>query len=178
MYPTNDYLEFTNPEVHRMNITNQVKKISIVLLSLSALVFGATAMAKPHQGKHDEVQQTMRIIMKKLDLTDDQVTQIKAIKDAQKEQMKVTREEHRATGSDFRDQMSDIFMAEEFDESAFVALKEQISTKKDEVALMKAKALHSVFQVLTAEQKEEFKTIQEERKEKRANKRSKRNSDK
>ncbi|WP_185962529.1 Spy/CpxP family protein refolding chaperone [Thalassomonas sp. M1454] len=131
-----------------------------------------TAFAKPptKNRHHDE----MRMFISKLDLSEEQSAQIKAIKAASKEQIKALKGE-REEGS--KEELESLFTAPTFDEQAFLDLQSKKSEKMNQAALIMAKAKHATYQVLTEEQKQKYAQLKQQhrakRQEKMANKKNK-----
>jgi protein CpxP len=112
----------------------------------------------------------MRMIMSKLDLTEEQTTQIKAIKTASKEQMQAIKGERDESK---KAALESLFTAPTFDEQAFMEMQREKSEKMHQGALIIAKAKHATYQVLTAEQKEKYAQLKQQYRAKRKDKMAK-----
>ncbi|MDG1734184.1 MAG: Spy/CpxP family protein refolding chaperone [Thalassotalea sp.] len=151
-----------------MNSIKLRSKFSLVLWSLVSCFVVNTAFAKPptkNRG-HDE----MRMIMSKLDLTEEQTTQVKAIKAASKEQMQAIKGERDETK---KAALESLFTAPTFDEQAFMEMQREKSEKMHQGALIMAKAKHATYQLLTAEQKEKYAQLKQQYRAKRKDKMAK-----
>ncbi len=154
-----------------MKTSNYLKKIALLIIPMAALALSGHAIAKGH-GKGQQqsmIQKEVRMMMSKLDLNEQQKEQMKAIKENSKAQMKALKEAHQQ-GTE-RDELQALIMADTFDEGAFLALQQRIAAKKQQGALIQARTMNQIFNVLTPEQKQQFLEIKAERKEKRKEKR-------
>lgn len=108
-----------------------------------------------HQGKKHK----MKRMAKALSLSEKQQEQIKAIKIQAREQG----QELRVSITEFRTAKKKLVHAKAFDENAFKALQEEYQAAFSELALIKTKARHAAFNVLTSEQQGKWLKIVEKR---------------
>jgi periplasmic protein CpxP/Spy len=113
--------------------------------------------AKSFKGKH---KHRMAKMAKALGLTEEQKTAIKDIREQAKSEKSVLTEQL----SSFKNAAKGLMSKEEFDESAFLNLKNQHQETFTQLALLKAKTRHAIRQVLTPEQQEKADKFREKRK--------------
>lgn len=155
--------------------TNYVKKIALLLIPVAGLALAGNVVAKGHgkPGQHEfGMHKEVRMIMGKLDLTEEQKQQIKDIKASTKAEMKALKETDQNTNP--RGEMSALVLADSFDEGAFLALQQKHAAKREQLGLIQARSMNQIYNVLTAEQKQEFLQMRAERKQKRMEKRQQR----
>ncbi|PMG65449.1 CpxP family protein [Vibrio lentus] len=122
-------------------------------------------------------------VMRQLDLTDAQETELKEMREANRAEMK---EKHAGNKADkmakmkaHQEKVQDLVLADTFDEAAANDLASQMVEKQTERRVAMLKKQHQMMSVLTAEQKTQLKEIQQERMTKCADKMEKRmNKDK
>lgn len=102
----------------------------------------------------------MRAAFKKLDLSDKQKEQLKAIKSANKGEFKAKRKEMHQ----LKTQIHQLTEAEQIDEGAIKALSLQIAELKAEQVIKSAQMKQEMMKVLTDEQKAKLAEMKEERK--------------
>ncbi|MCJ8272866.1 MAG: Spy/CpxP family protein refolding chaperone [Psychrosphaera sp.] len=144
-----------------------MKKILSVLSLGLALAFGGVAMAEGDRSseRHSDhsaerghggngQHHMMKRMFSKLDLSEEQQTAIKDLKEQMHADMQTLRAARSEEGqrSDFRDQMKAITQAETFDEDAFRELLAVKQAKKIEAGVMKAKMKNGVWNILNTEQ--------------------------
>lgn len=159
---------------------NIVKPVIIVVSLFTGLMFASVSMADgdsrgdtqrhmaSYEGEFFKNKSVFKKMARHLELTDAQKQEMKAIKLAAKEQNKSLRDSLKQ----FRSEMKTLTQADVFDEHAFTALYNAYQPSLAQAALAKAKTKNAIYQVLTAEQKQQWQSFMEKRKQKRANKRS------
>ncbi|NQZ07244.1 MAG: Spy/CpxP family protein refolding chaperone [Algicola sp.] len=151
-----------------------MKKILSVLSLGLALAFGGVAMAEGDRSaeRHSDhsserghggngQHHMMKRMFSKLDLSEDQQTAIRDLKEQMHADMVALRGD--SERSDFRDQMKTIVQAETFDEDAFRELLAVKQAKKIEVGVMKAKMKNGVWNILNTEQQAKMTEMMESR---------------
>ncbi|REL31494.1 Spy/CpxP family protein refolding chaperone [Thalassotalea euphylliae] len=118
------------------------------------------------QGQHGV--KMLRKMARYLDLSDEQVAQIKEIRRQSKTENEPLRTAMKAFKTEVKNQQS----GSEFDETAFSATYLQYQETFAQLALQKAKTRHAIFQVLTPEQQTKWQAFQEKRKARRGLERS------
>ena len=156
------------------NIVNQLKSITLVALLSTATLTSFNAFAfegrQMHEGGemfgHLEGQKHKkhhhRKMAKFLRLSDDQKTQMKSISQSAKNEAGELRE----LLTTYKEQVKLFFATESFDEAAFANLHAEYQANFAQLALLRAKTKHAIFNVLTTEQQEKWEEKMEERKEK------------
>ncbi|MBW8192270.1 Spy/CpxP family protein refolding chaperone [Neiella marina] len=145
-----------------------MKPILIALCCTIGLA-SAGAMAKcngPKMGK----------ILKQLDLTSEQQTQIQTIRQTQKSEGEAQREAMASVRDSNRASMKALMENPTFDETEALRLIEEKATHKQTRALARMQAHHAIMQVLTVEQREQFLTLMEEQREKQQKRKNKKSS--
>ena len=151
-----------------MTKVNSLSKL-VLICGLATATLGAGSViakgAMHHKQGHSQAQFLLSERgANKLDLSDEQQTELKAIFEAQKIQMqalkgtdkdarKAEREAHKA-------KMETLLSAATFDENAAAELLALRHEKGEEIGLIKLKTQHQVWHVLNAEQREKFEKIQ------------------
>jgi len=154
-----------------MKLLNLTKTVLLVT-SLSALSLAVSAnpvngerVHKTYQGEHQQnIHQKMmhkrfKHMAKELDLTKEQRQQVKEIFNNAKEQ----RATHQPMMKVFHQSMETLLTASTFDEQAILALKANYKPTFDQLALIKAKSRYDMFALLTEEQKDKWRLMQEKR---------------
>lgn len=135
--------------------------ISTILVSSIAFLPLQEVIAKEHKSapteqlkkdKKHSMKRQFKKMARHLQLSEEQKVKVKAIY----EQAKVSRKEQRASMKDFKEQVKSLMQLPIFDDKAFTELHNQYQTKFAEIALIKAKNKHAIYQVLTPEQREKF----------------------
>jgi protein CpxP len=154
-----------------------MKKILSVLGLGLALSFGGVAMAQGDHSSERHFDQSserghggkghhmMKRMFSKLDLSEEQQTAVKALREQMKADMQALRAARSEEGerSEFRDQMKSIVQAEAFEEDAFRAMLADKQAKKTEAAVIKAKMKNGVWNTLNAEQQAKMTEMMESR---------------
>ena len=146
---------------------------SLALLTVAPASFAvspehhATAseqVVKKHKvGKRKHHKSILKKMARHLDLSQDQKQQIKTLMLTAKQE----RQTNKATLESFHKQVQVLMQAPEFDEQAYISLREQYRASFDQMALAKVKNRHAIAQVLTPEQREKWQAVKEKRKLKR-----------
>ena len=138
--------------------------LTAVLAVTSVNTFATTvdkdAKEKQHKnhdanGHYYKMKHHFKKLAKRLNLTDEQQEQIKAIHAEQKEN-KVTNKEKMIA---FRNEVKNLLMSSSFDEQAFLNLHNQQQSQFSQMALARVKAKHAVMQILNEEQQEKMLTM-------------------
>ena len=93
-------------------------------------------------------------------LSDDQKTQMKSIRQSAKDEAGELRE----LLTTYKDQVKLLIAAESFDEAAFANLHAEYQANFAQLALLRAKTKHAIFNVLNVEQQEKWQKIMQRRK--------------
>ncbi|WP_114326935.1 Spy/CpxP family protein refolding chaperone [Candidatus Colwellia aromaticivorans] len=112
--------------------------------------------------KHQEQKHKMKRMAKALLLSEEQQVEIKAIKTQAKEQHQTLR----ASMKEFKVAEKKLLRTATFDEQAYSALHDAYQPIFAQLALIRVKAKHAVFNVLTTEQQEKWLKIMEHKKDK------------
>lgn len=143
-----------------MNITKPTKAviasvtICVVMAFTSANYVNAAGndmvfdTAKEHRG----VKHKIKRMAKALSLSEEQLVKIKAIKEDALEQNKVLRESMKQ----FNSEEKKLIQAATFDEHAYNALRDAYQSTFNQIALVRSKNKHKIFNMLTAEQQEKW----------------------
>lgn len=138
----------------------------ITLLAVSALMGSALFVSSAYafQGGHGPhcdhgmgKGRNMHKMLHKLDLTDTQEVQVKAILKQQKLSPEARAKRRGEQMSDFES----VIQSDQWDESAAKALIEKKQASRQDQALAQMKAMHDVYQVLTDEQKEKLQKMKQ-----------------
>lgn len=114
--------------------------------------------------KHKRMgQKQLKMMKKKLDLTDEQVDKIKLIKEQSKAEVLTLKEQFKQ----FKDNAKALNSNPIFDEKAFNDIYSQYQETFAQLALQKAKTKHAIFHVLTAEQQEKWAELKQSKRGKR-----------
>lgn len=114
------------------------------------------------QGHHGA--KLLKKMARHLDLSDEQIAQIKEIR----RQSKIDNEPLRTEIKAFKAQVKSQQVMSDFDEVAFIASYEQYQTVFAQLALNKAKTRHAIFHVLTQDQQAKWQAFKEKRKARRS----------
>ncbi len=135
------------------------KKLILASLVLPLAISAGSAFAyggKDHRGSHNDCRSGMdRGMMKDLNLTDEQKTQLKELRQANKDTMKRGGKEP-AQQEAHRNQLNELLLADTFDSAKAKALAEQMSGKHTERQVEKLSKQHQMLSILTPEQKTQF----------------------
>jgi Spy/CpxP family protein refolding chaperone len=162
-----------------MNITKPMKTIVSISAVCAVLAFSSISIAdvssdnvetdapKHHQNKHHKKNhQMMKKMAKYLGLSDEQKSQIKAIKTQDREQQTPLRVELKQ----FKEAEKLLVNAEKLDESAYIALHASYQQTFAQVELARAKTKNALFNVLTTEQQAKWLSKMEKHKGKKKGK--------
>lgn len=153
--------EIHNQKVMIM-ITRKLSKL-VLICGLATTALGSTAvLAKGDM--HRKHSPEARFLLsergaEKLNLTEEQQTQLKAAFTAQKEQMKAARadkETRKAERAAFKAKMDVLLANATFDENAAQEIIDLREAKTEKFAMQKLKMQHTVWQILNPEQREKY----------------------
>jgi len=157
-------------------MTKPMKTIVATLTVCTAIAFTNISIvnATPNDGffddkrsgqsyKHQGKKHQMKRMIKALSLSEQQQEQIKTIKTEAREQG----QELRVSMTEFKVAQKALIHAKTFDENAFNTLQDQYQSVFSDYALIKTKARHAVFNILTTEQQNKWLKIIERKKSKR-----------
>ncbi|WP_117236246.1 CpxP family protein [Vibrio maerlii] len=140
--------------------------LPMALTSASAYAFGGKDSGQ-HKGGMCGGGDMGKGMMRDLDLTDEQKEQFKEMRKAGKEQMKAKFAENGADMMAARQaqqaKVSDLVLADNFDEAAARALASEMVEKQTERRVNMLKKQHEMLSILTPEQKVKFKELQAEK---------------
>ena len=157
------------------------KKLILASLVLPLAISAGSAFAyggKDHRGPHNECRSGMdRGMMKELNLTDEQKTQLKELRRANRDTMK-RGEKAPAQQEAHRNQLNELLLADTFDSAKAKALAEQMSDTHTERQVEKLSKQHQMLSILTPDQKTQFIEQQKDRMDECANDKSERKGDK
>ena len=148
-----------------MTISNKLSKFVLVCGLAAASVAATPVMAKGdmHRGMNPHARFLLSERgIDKLQLTEDQQTQLKAIFAEQKTQFKALhgdKETMKANRAAYKEKMDVLLATQAFDENAAMELIKAREEKTQQAALIKLKSEHAIWQVLNAEQRESYKEI-------------------
>lgn len=153
---------------------NMMKKmvLSAVVLPLSLASTSALAFGGHHdngmkgEGMHGGkcMMKVNKKAFKALDLTDEQKAKFEKMRDERKAERKAKKGEHRQPTAEMqadRKAMQDLMLADSFDEQAVRDLAEKMSQRQIDRRVEMMKKRHEMMNILTPEQKAEFKANQE-----------------
>lgn len=145
-------------------------KKSLVVLIVAPLALGsmsalaASHSGQQHGGKHGQQcgMGMERGIWKQLDLTDAQKTQLKELRQKDRQAMKEGFKAHKGEMKANHEKMQQLVMADDFDQAAVTSLAQNMANQRVEGQVKMAKARHDMFSVLTPEQKQAFTKLKGE----------------
>ncbi|CUB02946.1 Periplasmic protein refolding chaperone Spy/CpxP family [Marinomonas fungiae] len=153
---------------------NMNKKLIAAALALP-LFLGSAAYADGHQGdkgshakKGHGACGDESALMAELNLTDEQKSEVKALRQANREQMKAYFEQHgegmMAERQKQQADMQKLVMADSFDEKAAQKLADGKAQKQASMMVKKLQAEHQMVSLLSAEQKVKYAKLKQEQK--------------
>lgn len=145
--------------------------VPLAFASASAFAFGGKG---EHRGGHCQGGMD-RGVMKQLDLTDEQKTQFKDMREANHQEMKANYDERQAVRRAHHEKVQQLVLAENFDQAAANDLAKQMVDKQSERKVKMLEKQHKMLNILTPEQKTKFVELSQERMDKCAEKRKNRN---
>ncbi|EGU30050.1 periplasmic repressor CpxP [Vibrio ichthyoenteri ATCC 700023] len=155
-----------------------VKKFVLAAAIIPLAFASASAMAFGGKGDHKggQCQGGMdRGMMKKLELTDAQKTQLKEMREANKTEMKAkfaeTSDARKAERQAQHEKVQQLVLADNFDQAAANELAKNMVEKQTERKVKMLEKQHQMLSVLTPEQKAKFVELSKERMEKCGEKR-------
>lgn len=151
-----------NQEVMIM-ITRKLTKL-VLICGLATTVLGTGAAMAKGGMHHGKAMHEARFLLSergaaKLDLTQEQQTQLKSAFEAQKEQMKAMRgdkEARKAQREAFKAKIDVLLAKATFDENAAQEIIDLREAKTELFAMQKLKTEYAVWQILNAEQREKY----------------------
>ncbi|MBW3697312.1 periplasmic repressor CpxP [Vibrio sp. T187] len=155
------------------------KKLVLAAAALP-LVFGTASAYAFGGGKGDHKDMRGKCggfdksMMRQLDLTEDQKQQLKDMREASRDEMKGKHGEKFAGMQANHAKVQELVLADTFDEAAANELATQMVEKQAERRVAMLKKQHQMMSVLTAEQKDQLKELQQERMQKCSDKMEKR----
>ncbi|MBU2871540.1 Spy/CpxP family protein refolding chaperone [Colwellia sp. E2M01] len=151
------------------------KTLAIATSLCSALVLSPVSFANADNPDSAQVEKRQQMhekrfakMAKKLDLTESQQAEVKALKAQEKLEKDALKPAFKA----YKDQVKTLMSAEFFDEQAFTQLQESNQDVFVAMALIKAKNKFAMKNILTAEQLKKFKRMEKKMKRKMDKKRS------
>jgi len=143
-----------------MNMTKPMKTIFstaavcivIAFVSVASVNASDNDIALDAPIEHQGNKHKMKRMAKALSLSEQQQVQIKAIKQQVKEQHKALRE----SMTQFKEEEKKLLQTKSFNEDAYSALYEAYQPIFAQIALIRVKNRHAVFNVLTEEQQEKW----------------------
>lgn len=149
---------------------NTMQKLSIAALVTSASLFSVLSIAKPAMPGGDfgpemamDRERGAERFFKALDLTSDQQAQIKALKDAQHQQVDALHDQL----DELREQMAQNREPGKFDEAQLRSHLKKVAAVHEELAVQHAKHRQQVWQLLTTDQQQKLTEMLQQRKGKR-----------
>lgn len=141
---------------------NKIKSIIVVSSLCSALLISGITVAKDegYDMSANKVEKMMKRMVKKLDLTEVQQTQVAEIKKETKAEVIALKSVMKA----YREQLKTLMDAEVFDEQAFTQLHSDNQDIFAAKALIQAKSKFKMKQVLTTKQLAKLKKMKNKRK--------------
>ena len=154
------------------------KKLLLAAVVLP-LTFGSVgAFAEGGKG-HKDREFAPRIgldmqLIKKLDLSDEQKDELKALRKEAKEEHKAMREDrHQGPSEEMKQQrkaVTDLLLADTFDQAKANSIALEMATHQAERQVKMLEKQHQILSILTPEQKQKLLELQQERAEKRMEK--------
>jgi len=148
-----------------MTISNKLSKFVLVCGLAAASVGATSAMAKGDFNRGMNPQARFLLSERgidKLQLTEEQQTQLKAIFAEQKTQFEALRGDKdamKAARAAHKEKMDALLATKAFDENAALELIKARQEKGQQFAMLKMKSDHAIWQVLNAEQRESYQEI-------------------
>lgn len=138
----------------------------IILPAALCLVIAAPALAQRpppgEEGRRHKKGGVVKKVLRQLDLTEEQKTQVRAIGEKFRKNMKPQRDAIRAA----QDKVHQALLAEPFSESKARSAFRQASLLREDQFIARAKMMEEINKLLTPEQREKFKKIKAEAREK------------
>jgi protein CpxP len=149
-----------------MSSDKKIRTAMLVIALMAFLAVPAITMAAPHRhghGPHGEPGpgEMMRMLADRLDMTEEQRDQVKALHQQHRQAMEAQRDQMREAQRELADQMH----AATFDEGAIRNAAATVAALKADLAVAKAALHQEVRALLTPEQLEQFNEMQERRRE-------------
>ena len=161
-----------------------MKKVTKIVLAMIVLPFtlsSASVLAsggKEHGRQDHKASLLDRSLIRKLDLTQEQQTQLKQLRETMKKDLKGKYQEdfaeHQAERQANREKMQALILAESFDKAAANELARAMIEQQTEHKVNMLEKQHQMLSVLTPEQKAKYAELLKERDDTRAQKRQER----
>lgn len=153
-----------------------IKKLTTAVVLASSLSLSGVALADDNSEGHDKKrgchkammkpQDKLRKVLRKLDLSDEQREQVKAIKAAKKDKSQAVK----AKMKQYHEEMRTLIESDNYSEDAVLNLRAQYQTTFDEKAVLFASSMNEINALLTDEQLAKKEKIIAKMKEKRERK--------
>ncbi|WP_067218632.1 Spy/CpxP family protein refolding chaperone [Marinomonas gallaica] len=140
------------------------KKMMVVGLALPLMLGTASAFAggKNHDKEGREHCGSDAHLMQKLDLSDKQQAQMKALRMSVHKNMKARHESKEGVRSSHRQAADELVMADKFDKKAAEKFAQSMADQQARMMVQRMMHQHEMFGVLTPEQKEQFTALKKE----------------
>ena len=136
--------------------------LPFTLGAVNAFASGDNAHHKDHRGMHNE-----RGIMHQLNLTDDQKSQLKSMRKANKEEMKARFNHHKearlAERKAYDQKEQALVLADNFDKAAANQLAKEMAEKQVQRRVAMLEKKHQMLSILTPEQKAKYSELRAEK---------------
>nr|WP_087023504.1 CpxP family protein [Thaumasiovibrio subtropicus] len=132
--------------------------LPLVMTSATAVAFGGG-----HQGGKGQCQANPHKMLRQLDLTAEQKTELKALRETHRAEMKEDRQNNRDTRQAHREAMQALMLSADFDEVAAEALAAEMSERHQQRQVEMMSKRHQMLSILTDEQKTQLTELQEKR---------------
>ncbi|WP_370643682.1 CpxP family protein [Photobacterium sp. TLY01] len=139
-----------------------VLAVPMLLGSVSALAEGGKYHGKGHDGDCGGPR-AEHGVMQSLDLTDAQKEQMRSLRESHKAEMRDNMAQGRKAMKANHDKMQALLLADNFDENAVRELAKQMSDQQIEHRVSMMKQRHDMLNILTPEQKAQYKTLKAEK---------------
>ncbi|WP_318433224.1 Spy/CpxP family protein refolding chaperone [Photobacterium leiognathi] len=141
------------------------KKTMMMAIAVPMVLGSMSAFAAPNshgmKGHHGE-----RSLFKQLELTDAQKSEMKALREHNRETMKAERLTNRSEMQANHKALEKLVLADNFDEQAVRQLVERMSEKQAEHRVERLKQRHQMLNILTPAQKVKFAELKQQQAEK------------
>lgn len=148
------------------------KKLMVAATVLPLTLATTAAFAYGGHGSHKGGEGSCRGsgergIWKQLDLTPEQQTQLQALKNSHREEMRANRAQKQTSMKALRAQERDLILAADFDQVAAEELAKQMVDQQVAQRVKMLEKRHQMASILTEEQKVKFATLQQARMDKK-----------
>lgn len=152
-----------------MNKMSKTMKRSVAIVLAMPLMLGSVyAMADNHKGHHGDRDdcggpRADHGIFRSLDLTDAQKEKMRSLRESNRDTMREQMMQGREAMQANHDKMQALMLADNFDENAVRELAKQMSDQQIDRRVAMMKKRHDMLNILTPEQKTQYKKLQAER---------------